>query len=290
MGDDNWDDRGLTDDGPEPDAHGNRDDGTATFDTLLTAENHSATDTVASESGQPFAPPADDDLYRPEYPNAAPLSPPDEADLFTAQHDTGESHRGARSAGRAAGRRKYWLAGGAAAAVAVVLGGVVFAVLRFAGGVGGTDPSLAAMYPTTSTTTPPSNSQAAPPVQPAFCNGPGTGGATVTRGPGGRSSGVDAIAGMEYAYYADRDANKVVSFYAPALGMKPAAIQPYIDQVVEGAQHCVTIEPAKEPNQYRVSVDLKLPNRNSLEPVDPLLITTADSPSGWVITKAINVS
>ncbi|MDN5760204.1 MAG: hypothetical protein L0H59_17055 [Tomitella sp.] len=288
---DNWDDRGLDESGTidGPDTTGS--DPAATFDALLSPDT---TTGPGHEHEPPFSPPDYDELYRPDSDGATTeISPPEDAELFAPQpvaHDQVDEHDAPaswRNSDRRASRRRKWLAAGSAAAVVAVLGGGLAVMLHFAGGVGDDTTPLANMYPATSTAAPPPSTQAAPPP-PAFCSGPGAEGATVTNGTGGHSSGIEAIVGMEHAYYATRNANEVVTFYAPALNMDPAGIQPFIDEVAPGAQHCVTINPTEKPDQYRVAVDLKFPNRSSLEPVDPLLITTTDSPTGWVLADVEN--
>ncbi|WP_420879067.1 hypothetical protein [Rhodococcus sp. (in: high G+C Gram-positive bacteria)] len=148
--------------------------------------------------------------------------------------------------------------------------------------------NLADNFPAPTTTTAPVTTSTAP-AAPPFCSDPDPGdNIVITNAAGDRSSGVGVITAFEYHYYVDRDAGKVVTTYDPALQMDPAGIQPFIDGVAPGTKHCMTITPTGKPDEFHVAGELRSPNSARTEPVDPLIMTTAPGPDGWMITAIVD--
>jgi hypothetical protein len=85
-------------------------------------------------------------------------------------------------------------------------------------------------------------STAAPAPVETFCPDRAVGATITTSGPGTDTTGPGVIAALDYAYYIERDANRVNSLMVSAPSSVPA-IQAAIDAVPTGTRACVTTTP-----------------------------------------------
>ncbi|MET9030854.1 hypothetical protein ABZW96_35370 [Nocardia sp. NPDC004168] len=84
---------------------------------------------------------------------------------------------------------------------------------------------------------------------------------TVGNGPGGTTTGPEAILGFEYAYYVERTAKSALTFVAPdAFNVSAADLQQAIDTAIPvGTTHCVNIA-EREPNTFDVDINERRPD------------------------------
>lgn len=135
-----------------------------------------------------------------------------------------------------------------AAALVVAAIAVAALLIQRQHGVDGTPAAVASS--TTSAATTASTTTAAP----VACMSRMDGQVVHGDGPGGTSSGPDAILGFQHAYYVERSGARARDFAAPN-GAVPDAqvIQSGIDSVPMGTTHCLAITP-QGPDQYGVEL------------------------------------
>lgn len=286
-----WDTRGSTDDDYlDPQLGSDVDDSTSgplpsphTEPVTFTAPTHAElfdSNTAESESSGPYVPPPNKSLYQ-RAPRKPRVDPPVSAGI-----------RQGTLSSKLRDRKTAVIVGSLVVAALAVVGAGTFALTN---AFPQDSTPLAEAFPETSSevaTIPPAPSTTPPPtaVAPPFCTDPSPGdNVSVTNSAGDRATGPGTIAAFEYHYYVDRDGTKVASTYDPSLQMDPAGIQPYIDKIASDTLHCTTIEPTDSPDKYRVSVALKPSNSMRIEQVDPMLISVAPGPGGWMITQIVPV-
>ena len=91
-----------------------------------------------------------------------------------------------------------------------------------------------------------------------FCPDRTDGDALTTSGPGSRSSAAGVIAAFDYAYYAQRDGQKVADLMVNPPSTVPV-IQAAINSVEAGTRACVTTRPTADPMVFFVDVALQTP-------------------------------
>ncbi|QNG20826.1 hypothetical protein G4H71_09640 [Rhodococcus triatomae] len=159
--------------------------------------------------------------------------------------------------------------GGGLALSALLIGGIAVALVNS----GGSDPVAGS---------PTSEVAPAPAVAEEWCETSEEGATRSGQGPGGHTSGADAIFGFDYAYYVERDGVKAASFGAPESGLDAAAIQDGIDNhIPEGTQHCLEVTETA-PGEFAV----KLSTREGDRPVRTArqIITTTEIDGRHYIT------
>lgn len=103
-------------------------------------------------------------------------------------------------------------------------------------------------------------------------------------GPGGTTTGAQAILGFDYAYFVLRDAVAARGFLAPVSTVGPVnQIQGGIATVPEDTRHCLAIT-ADGPDQYRVELTTR---RGHDAPVIYRQIVTTTPIAGRVLITAI---
>ncbi len=92
-----------------------------------------------------------------------------------------------------------------------------------------------------------------------FCPDRTSGNTVTTSGPGSESTGHGVIAAFDYAYYTERDGQRVYELMTNAPN-SAAVIQDAIDDVPDGMRACVTTKPTDDPLVFDVDVKLDNPS------------------------------
>ncbi|MBB5914813.1 hypothetical protein BJY24_003680 [Nocardia transvalensis] len=124
----------------------------------------------------------------------------------------------------------------------------------------------------------PGAAPAGPPAgEPLACPAVSDGKVVIGNGPGGTSSGPQAILGFEHAYFADRNAAKARTFAAPDANLEaPDLLQKIIEsQVPQGTSYCVRIESAA-PDRFLVDITVKHPDGNSPKYISTITTVNRD--------------
>lgn len=143
--------------------------------------------------------------------------------------------------------------------IATLAAGVLIAVASAMAGVALATPDAGQTVavptpPPSPTHTAPENSLVAD-----FCPDHTAGTTVTTSGPGSESTGHGVIAAFDYAYYTERDGQRVHELMTNAPNTA-AVIQDAIDDVPDGMRACVTTRPTDDPLVFDVDVKLDNPS------------------------------
>lgn len=121
------------------------------------------------------------------------------------------------------------------------------------------------------------------------CRPSGDSKVTVGNGRGDQSSGEGAILAFDYAYYVDRSGAKARDLMADSIRETTAeTLQGAIDELPEGAEHCLTITPDK-PNTYKVELAEYVPDGDGVvKSVYDQEITVEEIDNKYVIVGVVN--